>query len=405
HVNFQLRGEESEADAHFVQQLAARWGVPFHTARLDAADHATEQGISIQMAARRLRYRWFGEICARHGYARVALAHHLDDAVETLLLHLARGTGLRGLAQVLPARPGAGAHEESWHSSSGGYDFIRPLSGLPRAVLRDYALQHRIAWREDSSNASDDYARNFVRHRILPLFEELNPNFLHTAERTLHQLAAAQANLDALSERYFEGEEMRWEKCLLRQLPQPQHALQERLRPYGFHADQVRQVAEHLDQVGFSLQAESGWRILSDRSHLLLSPPSAAAPAPHSLIQENDLMVPLPPDGRLLLLPMPPAPPYPDGREAVLVDAARLHFPLSLRPWQAGDWFMPFGMGGKRQKLQDFFVNQKLTRIDKEQVWVLENGDGAIIWVLGHRLDERFRVSADTAQALKIGLA
>ncbi|HNG89364.1 MAG TPA: tRNA lysidine(34) synthetase TilS, partial [Saprospiraceae bacterium] len=96
---------------------------------------------------------------------------------------------------------------------------------------------------------------------------------------------------------------------------------------------------------------------------------------------------------------------YPDGREAVLVDAARLHFPLSLRPWQAGDWFMPFGMGGKRQKLQDFFVNQKLTRIDKEQVWVLENGDGAIIWVLGHRLDERFRVSADTAQALKIGLA
>ena len=165
-------------------------------------------------------------------------------------------------------------------------------------------------------------------------------------------------------------------------------------------------MAENLDHVGLELHADSGWRLLNDRETILLAPPNFEPRTSNFelvTVSENDLMVTLPDGSRLMLLPGVPERPFPDGREAMVVDAESIAFPLTLRSWQAGDWFQPFGMNGQRQKLQDFFVNQKLSRLEKERVWVLENGNGAIIWVLGHRMDERFRVSPATKRVIKMG--
>ncbi len=422
HCNFQLRGEESDGDAVFVEKTAAEWGVYFFVKRFKTATYATHHGVSIQMAARDLRYAWFSEICREHGFARLATAHHLNDAVETMLLNWVRGTGLRGMSnaqfsmsnvqiptpQVPPSPVETPVESGNFKLQTSNSQLFRPLSSTPRADIEAYARAHNIAWREDLSNASDDYARNFVRHHVVPLLTELNPNFLNTTERNMRRLGEVRANYEWLLEKHF-GSNTDISKSLLRDLPAPRQALHELLRPYGFTEEQCRQLADNLDHIGLELHSGLGWRALNDRGKIIVAPPDGSELQTSNFklqtISENDLMVSLPDGSRLVLMPSEPQPPFPDGRDAVLVDAAQLQFPLTLRAWQPGDWFQPFGMGGQRQKLQDLFVNQKLTRFDKERAWVLENGDGAIVWVVGHRLDERFRVTGQTERGLKIGLA
>lgn len=396
HCNFQLRGEESEGDAIFVEKMAATWGVPFFTRRFETKTYASQHGLSTQMAARALRYEWFEAICREHGFVRLATAHHLNDAVESALLNFVRGTGLRGLTNLQSETPNR--------------SIIRPLSAFLRADIEAYAQANQITWREDSSNATDDYARNFMRHHVMPLLTELNPNFLRTAERNMQRLGQVEVNYEWLLERYLGEGEGKIDKHLLRQLPAPRQALHELLRPYGFTEEQARQLSEHLDHIGLELQSDAGWRLLNDRETIILTQlqsevRSSISHQARAVVQisKDDLMVSLPDGSRLMLLPGLPEQSFPDGREATVVDVEKIIFPLTVRPWQPGDWFQPFGMNGQRQKLQDFFVNQKLSRLDKEQVWVLENGDEAIIWVLGHRLDERFRVLPGTTRVIKIG--
>ncbi|MEO6038395.1 MAG: tRNA lysidine(34) synthetase TilS, partial [Saprospiraceae bacterium] len=374
----------------FVQKLAHQYGVPFFAKRFDTTVYAEHNGLSIQMAARELRYQWFQEILADHGFGQLATAHHANDALETVLLNFARGTGLAGLTGI-PLRNGP---------------VIRPLLFANRRDLATYATENGLAWREDRSNATDDYARNFVRHNLVPLFQTLNPNFLTTAGRNLRRLRATQANADYLLRRFLElpdqpNQGFPIDKQKLAQLPDTRQALQAALGPYGFTDEQARQLAENSDHIGLVIYSP-GWQALNDRHQLIVTPAGqATAPSPVS-IQENDLLVRLPDNRALLLTPSENAPPYPDGRSAILVDAGKLQFPLLLRPWQPGDWFQPFGMQGQRQKLQDYFTNVKLSRLEKERIWVLENGDGAIIWLLGHRLDERFKLREETVQVLKI---
>ena len=393
HCNFQLRDDESEGDEVFVQALAERYDFPFFTKRFDTKDYAQKMGLSIQMAARTLRYSWLEDVRTAHGFSALATAHHLNDAVETVLLNFARGTGLAGLTGIA-ARNGA---------------LIRPLLFATRPELEAYAAANTLAWREDRSNATDDYARNYVRHNLVPPFLTLNPNFLATAARNLRRLRATQANADFLLRQFLDvpplpEQGFSLDKHRLAQLPDARQALQTLLTPYGFTDDQVRQLAESTDHIGLELHSADGWRALNDRRQLVVTA-NAATPALLPLrIQPDDLLLRLS-DGRALLLtPAEATGPYPDGRNAVLLDAEKLQFPLLLRPWQPGDWFQPFGMQGQRQKLQDFFTNAKLSRLEKEQTWVLENKDGAIIWVVGHRMDERFKVQDFTNKALKISL-
>ena len=391
HCNFQLRAEESDGDELFVQNLALQYGVPFFTRRFDTTAYAEQNGMSIQMAARDLRYTWFAEIRVEHRFGQIATAHHANDNVETVLFNFARGTGLAGFGGI-PVQNGF---------------VIRPLLFASRAELETYAAEHQLSWREDRSNASDDYARNFIRHHLVPLFEKLNPNFLHTSARTIRRLGATQSNTTFLvrqflnlpdpSSRHFSIDKQR-----LAQLPDPRQALREILDPYGFTQEQARQLTENEQHTGLVLYSDDGWQVLNDRLQLVVSHADHINTLHPVSIQADDLMIRLPDQHLLLLSPAELPSPYPDGRSAIIVDAEKLQFPLLLRPWQPSDWFQPFGMQGQRQKLQDFLTNVKLSRLEKDQVWILENGDGTIIWVLGHRPDERFKIQATTTKAFKI---
>lgn len=413
HCNFQLRGAESDGDEYFVAQLAAAWGVPFFVKRFETKTYAEQNGLSIQMAARELRYSWFQEIMLENGFARVATAHNLNDSVETALLNFVRGTGLSGLKGIAPHIPFSRSTPAP--TVGGGVEpgkelnLIRPLLFATRPEIESCARTSQLHWREDSSNATDDYARNFLRHRIVPLLEELNPNFQQTAARNLTRLRETGDNLDFLVRHFFEektrtGEEFYIDKQKLVQLPAPRRALRELLKNYGFTEEQARQVAENLDHTGLELRSNTGWRLLNDRDKILLVRPEdhQTPSAQLQTIQYDDLMIALPGGERLIMMHTEVAPSFPDGREAILVDAEKLRFPLLLRPWKPGDVFQPFGMNGHNQKLQDFFTNLKLSRIDKEKVRVLENGDGAVVWVVGYRPDERFRVTPETRKFLKI---
>lgn len=393
HCNFQLRGEESDQDEVFVQNLAADMQTPFFTKRFDTETYAQSNAISTQMAARELRYAWFLEIATTHAYTSIASAHHLNDSVETALLNFIRGTGLAGLTGI----------SEDTRPGNSTIRLIRPLLFATRAEIADYAEKYRLPWREDSSNASVDYSRNFVRHRIVPLLEELNPNFLHTAERNLRRFSETELNIRHWINQYADPELNHLDKHKISRLPAPRQALYYLLEPYGFTDEQVRQVAENLQQPGLDLHSAAGWRLLIDRDRIVLTRPGETVGTSDPVqIEENDLMVSLKDGSRLVLAPAIPAAPFPDGRDSVIVDQEKLHFPLLLRPWRPGDVFQPFGMDGQHQKLQDFFTNLKLSRLEKEQVRVLENGDGKIIWIPGYRPDERFRVKPDTRNALKI---
>ncbi len=394
HCNFRLRGLESEGDARFAEALAQSWGVPFFVQAFDTQGYADKRGLSVQVAARELRYEWFETIRQRHGYARIATAHHQNDTAETVLLNLTRGAGLSGLGGI-PLQNGP---------------IIRPLLFLERADIEAYARENALSWREDSSNAKEDYARNYLRHQVVPRLQQLNPGFIATLAHHAALLRDTEANHVFLLQQYASWQThpdgLALERSKIANLPAPAPALYEWLKPYGFSPEQARQVAANLSQPGLTLTAEhpapeqAPYCLLVDRQYLLLTQNDATPADAPLVIGADDLMVRLPEGGALFYMPGSLDPPYPDGRAAIAVDAALLQFPLRLRPWRAGDRFQPFGMSGHK-KLQDFFTDLKHSRFEKKRALLLENGDGNIIWVLGHRMDDRFKLTPhSTAAAL-----
>ncbi|MEQ1746548.1 MAG: tRNA lysidine(34) synthetase TilS [Saprospiraceae bacterium] len=389
HCNFCLRGTESDGDEAFVRDLAEKWGVSLFVRRFDTQKYATENGLSIQMAARELRYRWFESTRESNGFDCIATGHNLNDSVETTLLHIARGTGLTGLGGM-PDRNG---------------NVVRPLLFATRADIRNYAAANGLSWQEDSSNADVYYVRNAVRHRLLPQFENLNPAFLANAAETQRRVRAADANLQHLLRGLLEKTDDTGVFCLrktaLAALPSLPDALFDLLQPHGFTGDQARQMAEGLHHTGSEWHAPSGYRLVVDRDVLLLTD-QAAAESESVQVQADDLLVRTPDGGRLALMPAVPGASWPTEDSTVVVDADILRFPLLLRRWKPGDAFQPSGMAGKSQKLQDFFTNKKLSRLEKEQAWVLEDVEKRIVWIVGMRLDERFRVNAESSKLLKL---
>jgi tRNA(Ile)-lysidine synthase len=385
HCNFKLRGAASDGDERFVQNQAEAWKVPVFTTQFDTQSYASEKGVSIQMAARDLRYAFFEEIRESSGYDVIAIGHNLNDSVETALFNFSRGTGLRGLAGI---QPKAG-------------NIIRPLLFATRQEIEAYAVAHGISWREDSSNQTDDYARNFIRHQIVPQLEVLNPGFWETAGRNFEKLRGIDANYEHLAAGFWGKSVQSIDKDKLSQFPAPVQMLRTLLRPYGFSDEQCRQVIAGLSESGNAWLSSTGHRLVSDRNNLLITTAQVEASAP-VLIEGDDLMVRLPDQSRLFFTRADPGSAYPDGVDAIVADADLLQYPLTLRLWKPGDVFQPFGMQGRHQKLQDFFTNQKLSILDKEQTWILENGNGAIIWVVGYRLDERFKVTDFTRNSIKV---
>lgn len=395
HCNFQLRGAESDRDEDFVRRLCARMDVPLHVQRFDTAAYAKAQGVSIEMAAREMRYEWFERLRQERGCACVAVAHHREDQAETVLLNLLRGTGLRGLAGMRPRN---------------GH-VVRPMLSVPKAGIDEFLKQQGQEFVTDSTNLQDLYARNRIRHQVLPLLRQLNPAAIDNLLTTSENLAEAEKMYSFCASRFvsscLDSAETIHIETLLK-APSPLCVLHEILSPFGFNRPQLLDILRCLSprpQVGRVFHSPKG-SLLVDREHLVLrlgtgQKPQSGADGSEAMIdgcQLSDFCQQCAAQGIKAHLCVPPRSFFPSPKVAYL-DAAKLHScAFTLRRARRGDTFVPFGMTGSKL-VSDFLTDQKATRFEKETQRVLLIG-GEIAWVVGRRSSDLFRVDAKTKSVL-----
>ena len=385
HCNFQLRGKESDADELLVREICQEGYIPYFIESFDTLEFAKENKLSIQLAARKLRYDWFQEIISL-GFDYVLTAHHLDDNVETFLINFTRGTGLEGLTGI-PAQNG---------------NIIRPLLPFSREEIENYALENKIQWREDSSNASDKYFRNKLRHNIVPTLKELNTGFLDSFQNTLHHLHQAESLVNDASklvyEKVVEVKENQLEihlKSLL-EFQNYKAYLYQWLKEYGFSAwNDIYDLVEA--QSGKQVFSESHF-LLKDREKLILSERNEINKSEVFIIESLDSKVNIP----LKLRFCKAVNIFETDSNCIFVDESKIKFPLTIRKWQEGDYFYPSGMNGKK-KLSKYFKDEKYSLLDKENQWLLCSED-QIIWVIGKRADNRYIANETTQNSIKIEL-
>lgn len=379
HCNFQLRGEESERDERFVRTLCEELQVELHTVRFETMRYAAEKHLSVEMAARELRYDWFAQLIEMLEMQAVAVAHHRDDSLETMLINLLRGTGIDGLTGIAP-RNGR---------------VVRPLLCLTHQEILEYLNEIQQPYVTDSTNLEDHYLRNKIRLHLLPMMEQINPSVRHTLSETMNHLRQVsdfyhrtveekllRLTGPAATEGNPAAEQLHISIPQLLAEASPQLLLHELLAPRGFNSTQERDLFQ-------SLQGPSG-RCFYSKSHLavkdrdLLYIEPATPPAPPRLEEE-----------RILLTAgyQPPRSP-----QVACLDAAKLKQPLSLRLCREGDWFIPLGMKG-RKKLSDYLTDCKVPLHHKRQQYVVCCGED-IVWVVGRRIDNRFRIDASTQEAV-----
>ncbi|MBC7447347.1 MAG: tRNA lysidine(34) synthetase TilS [Hymenobacteraceae bacterium] len=401
HAHFGLRGDDADADAEFVRKLAKQLKVPFHLEHFATAAFAEKEKLSTQMAARTLRYAWFARLCTQHGYAAVATGHHAADAAETVLLNLTRGTGLAGLHGI-PARTAL---------AGGAASVVRPLLTASTEALYDYLVENQLAWREDASNQdTTHYRRNRLRHDVLPVLRELNPNLDQTLALSAERVRQAEA---LVAERVAEigATSLTVEPTVttlsvaaLQRTPATALLLGELLRPYGFDYALARTVAAALGGVSGTRFETATHRLVLDRGQLVITPKDLRLFGSFELPDDvSELKLP---GGRVVRTRRVPADGYaiPRKPNVAALDAAKLQFPLTIRAWQPGDWLIPLGMRGK-QKVSDLLINAKVPANLKDRVLVLVNGNGSLVWVMGHRPDDRFKVTDATTEVVEMTVA
>jgi len=392
HCNFKLRGTDSDLDEAFVKQLARQKKVDYFVNEFDTRTYAEENGVSIQMAARDLRFEWFKSLVNDSDYQYLATAHQIDDQIETLFVNLSRGTGIAGLHGILP--------KQDW--------IIHPLVFAYRSQIEAFAKERKLAYRTDHSNSSTKYVRNKIRHEILPLFEEINPDFRRSVHKTINRIRETEMVYNnAIAEKRNELIEVEGNRILipiskLFELNPINTYLYELLSPFGFNSDAVADILS-------SLKGESGKQFLS-ASHLLVKDRLHLIIIKHEDYQDEidreisilDCTVKIKQPFKLAFSKFSRTADYRipvDPLEAHL-DFDLLQFPLTLRKWNRGDYFFPLGMEGKK-KLSDFFIDKKFSIFDKNETWLLCSGED-VVWVIGHRIDNRFRIQRDTKTVYKI---
>ena len=392
HCNFGLRGIESDEDERFVTILAEKYGVPLHIKRFRTTDYSKQHGISIQMAARELRYSWFEELCIQHQYNRIATAHHLDDQVETFFINLIRGTGISGLHGIRVKQG----------------NVIRPLMFTYRDEIDEFARANHLHYRSDSSNATTKYLRNKIRHELIPLLSEMNPDFSHQLTSTIHRIN----DIEFIADQAIRG----WKGKVMKRsgddifidIPLFLHAnpmmtlAWELLSPYGFNQSQVDDIVRCLEKEKSQVFLSPTHRLVKNRLQLIIQPFSEKKEKKSFRINEfskhKSLKTPIP----LFLKKISHSPNYeiPVSANMASIACERIEFPLILRKWEPGDSFRPYGLNRKK-KLSDFFIDLKFSIPDKEKCWLLCSGKH-IVWVVGHRIDHQFRVTPKTKQILQI---
>jgi tRNA(Ile)-lysidine synthase len=385
HCNFNLRGKESDGDEKFIRDYADKNGIKLFVINFDTNKYATEHKVSIQIAARQLRYAWFNELLVENKLDYLLTAHHLDDSLETFLINFSRGTGLEGLTGI-PQQNG---------------NIVRPLLGFTRSEIETYVKENNIEWREDSSNASDKYLRNKLRHDVAPVLKSLNPAFMASFLETIEHLQQAQSMVEDASVLVYrqvvtEGDKQKhFSIDLLKRLPNYKAYMYQWLSPFGFTA--WNDIYNLVDAQSGKQILSGEYRLLKDRDILILEPLKKMGQLIYEIAENTQkIEVPL----SLLLQKVDETDAKP-AINTIFVDAGQLKFPLFVRKWQEGDYFCPLGMNGQKKKVSKYFKDEKLSLSDKEDAWLLCSED-RIVWIINMRADERFKVTNKTTQILKI---
>ena len=390
HCNFHLRGSEADADEALVRDTCKTMGIELFVKHFETTEYASQKNVSIQVAARELRYGWFSDLCNEKGFTSVAIAHNKNDVAETVLFNLTRGAGLKGLTGIKPK------------SNS----IIRPLLFALRHEIEEYAVQQAVAYRNDSSNAQTNYARNRIRHNVLPELQIINPAAIDNIYSTSLHLADSWQAIAAMNADF---------RARVRsEVPNEVHYCIEELIKYPF-----RQLflIEELANLGFSPAAaidiekslyshpgkifySSTHRLIRDREVLIVSQAEVSNEEIEVHIDDGVAQIVEPIALLFKVIDNDSSFTIPKSSGIAALDYAKLHFPLALRPWRDGDWFIPFGMKG-RKKISDFLVDQKVPLHQKQSVYVLES-NGHIVWVVGFRIDNRYRIDESTEKVMVV---
>lgn len=374
HCNFHLRGDESDRDELFVRRLCDELHVELHVTHFATEDYAQAKGLSIEMAARELRYNWFEELRVSVGADVIAVAHHLDDSVETFLLNLSRGTGINGLKGI-PIK--------------NGY-IVRPLLEVSREEIKNYLGLLRQDYVTDSTNLEDVYMRNKIRLDIIPLFRLINPSFCESVADTskrLAEVAAVYQQAMAESIRRVCVSSLAVDIAKLTHEISPSCVLYEWLSPYGFNAAQIQDILRSLDGESGRLFYAKDWQLLRDRKLLLLRKKGEEKPMPSLIIERVHK------DSAYQIV---------KNCQIACIDADKVKSPLLLRKWKSGDIFIPYGMKGSK-KVRDYLRDRKFTLYEKEDQLVVEC-NGKIVWLVNERVDQRFAVTDETHEVLQLTL-
>lgn len=389
HFNFKLRDKESDEDENFVRKFCVDRNIIFHGVSGNTKHYAEQNNISIQMAAREMRYEWFNNLVNEFNYDAICTAHHADDNAETILLNLIRGKGLLSL-QGIPVR---------------NNNIIRPMLCFTRNDIHKIISENNIPFCEDSSNQSDDYSRNYLRHKIIPLINEINPS----STETINVNGKLFSGIDLLAREYaasilknaaiYEAENIILDISLLKQNPAFATLLYYFLEPYGFGKIMI---ADIISASG----TQSGKKFFS-QTHVLFTAENKFILQPVRGFQHNGTFI-IESTGTfntgILVVEVENIPrgniEFSSDQNIAFVDKQKIKFPLSIRKWKNGDYFYPLGMNGK-QKISDFLINNKIPLPYKEDIMVLESQD-EIVWVIGQRLDHRYRITENTSEVLSV---
>ena len=371
HCNFWLRDRESLRDEEFVTQLCKKLEVTLYKIEFDTHSYAKEKAISIEMAARELRYNWFYELKKETQASSIAVAHHIDDNIETLLLNLIRGTGIKGLTGIPPKNQ----------------DIIRPLLCISRDEITDYLNTLHQDYVTDSTNLEAEYTRNQIRLNILPLFEEINPSVKNTLNETISRLRETEKiyrdSINKGIQRVYIDGKIAIDK--IRQERSPSTLLYEILYPLGFTPQQIESIHQSLNKQSGKQFFSEKWKVLKDRNFLILEEKEKVISRPelefHQLPLKSDYIIP-------------------KDKNTACLDADKLTSPLTVRKWQVGDTFIPFGMKG-RKKISDYLTDRKFSLYEKDNIWVLCSGN-QIAWVINERIDQRFSIDNTTKNIVVI---
>lgn len=391
HCNFHLRGNDSDTDAAFVSKWCDDNNVPLFTIDFDTEEYAATNKISIEMAARELRYNWFEKLRREQSADVVGIAHHKDDSVETILINLIRGTGIKGLTGIPIVNKRV----------------VRPLLQVSRRQIMEYLSLNKIPYVIDHTNEEEMYTRNIIRLNILPTFKKINPSVKNSIVSTANNLKEVEKIYDGYIknaiETVFNNNLIDIER--LKHTYSPQSVLFEILYPLGFTSSVIEDISNNLDSIPGKMYHAQNFRLLKDRDYLVISDKKEKE------VEDNDEAYFIYPHTTHIEMPFgitinrkkyTAQFEIRKNRAILQCDSDKLIFPLTLRRWKKGDWFVPFGMKGKK-KLSDFFSDNKFTLFEKEETWVLLSED-TIVWIVNHRADNRFRITDDTKTVFTLTL-